>query len=365
MRVSIERLTKRFGKVVAVQDLSLEIMDGEFVALLGPSGCGKTTVLLTVAGIYRPTHGWIRFDGRVVNDLPPRDRNIGMVFQSYALYPHMTVYENIAFPLTLRRMPRAEIHRRVVDAARLLQIEELLDRRPGQLSGGQQQRVALCRALAKEPDLLLLDEPLSNLDARLRLLARAEIKRLQKELGITTIFVTHDQVEAMTMADRIAVLNQGVLQQFDTPEALYTRPANLFVAEFIGSPPMNFLQGRLTTEEGVLRLVGHEWHVTLPEELRPLAEAVQGRDQLILGIRPEHIRLISLDEGELRAEVYVIEPLGRDVLVNLRIGNVRLRALVSPPLPWKVGDLVGLRFDPAHLYLFDPVAGSLIGRSIG
>ncbi len=363
MRVSIERLTKRFGKVVAVQDLSLEIMDGEFVALLGPSGCGKTTVLLTVAGIYRPTQGWIRFDGKVVNDLPPRDRNIGMVFQSYALYPHMTVYENIAFPLTLRRMPRAEIHRRVVAAAQLLQIEELLDRRPGQLSGGQQQRVALCRALAKEPDLLLLDEPLSNLDARLRLLARAEIKRLQKELGITTIFVTHDQVEAMTMADRIAVLNQGVLQQFDTPEALYTRPANLFVAEFIGSPPMNFLEGSLAVHGSALRLTGPGWHVTLSEGLRSCAEAIRDRDRLILGVRPEHVRLASPEEGELRAEVYVIEPLGRGVLVNLRVGSLRLRALVPPSFPWKVGDIVSLHFDPAHLYLFDPHTGVLIGRS--
>ncbi|MFN3928699.1 MAG: ABC transporter ATP-binding protein [Thermoflexus sp.] len=361
MRVTIERLTKRFGRVTAVEDLSLEINDGEFVALLGPSGCGKTTVLLTVAGIYKPTAGWVRFNDQVVNDLAPKDRNIGMVFQSYALYPHMSVYDNIAFPLTLRRMSREEIRKRVMKVAQLLHIEDLLDRRPGQLSGGQQQRVALCRALVKEPDLLLLDEPLSNLDAKLRLMARAEIKRLQKELGITTIFVTHDQVEAMTMADRIAILNHGRLQQFDTPDALYRYPANLFVAEFIGSPPMNFLEGQIRAEDHTFYFVGDGWRVELPSSLRPQIHA--SSHVSILGVRPEHVQVVPPGEGDLQAEVYVIEPLGRDVLVNLRLKALPIRALASPPFPWKVGAMVGLRLDRSHLYLFDKHTGALVGRS--
>src|SRR3990170_3318416 len=246
MRVVLEGLTKRFGTVTALQSLDLEIADGEFVALLGPSGCGKTTTLLLIAGIYQPSSGSITFGDRAVNDLSPAERRIGMVFQSYALYPHMTVEQNIAFPLDVgRRLAADERRRRVREAAQLVQVAELLERRPAQLSGGQQQRVALARAMVKRPDILLFDEPLSNLDARLRHEMRGEIKRLQKEVGITAIFVTHDQLEALTMADRVALMNDGKLQAYATPTELYAHPANRFVAEFIGTPPMNFFPAEL------------------------------------------------------------------------------------------------------------------------
>ena len=249
--VTLEALWKRFGNVVAVRDLSLSIRDGEFVALLGPSGCGKTTILLLLAGLYRPSRGQIAFDGVTVNDLPPKARNVGLVFQSYALYPHMSVSNNIAFPLKLSRVTNAEIRERVSTVAARVRIADLLDRKPGQLSGGQQQRVALCRALVKEPQLLLLDEPLSNLDARLRVETRGEIKRLQREFRITTILVTHDQVEAMSMADRVAVLENGSLRQYGTPDELYRRPGNLSVASFIGDPPMNLVEGSYEMKDGV------------------------------------------------------------------------------------------------------------------
>jgi len=235
VRVALKDLCKRFGKVVAVDNLNLEVEHSEFICLLGPSGCGKTTTLLMVAGIYKPTRGYVYFDDRIVNELPPKDRNIGMVFQSYALYPHMTVFDNITFPLKLKKVSRGEMERRAQRVADMLGIGQLMDRKPAQLSGGQQQRVAVARALVKEPDILLFDEPLSNLDAKLRLRMRGELKRLQMELGITSIYVTHDQVEAMTMADRIAVMNEGMLQAYASPEQLYDHPETMFVAAFIGS----------------------------------------------------------------------------------------------------------------------------------
>lgn len=242
MEVVMRDVVKRFGNFKAVDNLNLTIKDGEFMALLGPSGCGKTTTLLILAGLYKPDSGEILFDDKIVNDVLPKDRNIGMCFQSYALYPHMTVEENIAFPLKMKKLPQKEIEKKVREIAGKFHIEHLLKRFPGQISGGQQQRVALARALVKEPNLLLLDEPLSNLDAGLRISMRAEIKRLQKELGITTVFVTHDQTEAMSMSDRIAVMNKGKLQDIGTPEDLYMRPKNKFIAGFIGNPPMNFLE---------------------------------------------------------------------------------------------------------------------------
>ena len=234
VEVRLEKVTKRFGRVVALDSVSLVFEDGKFTPLLGPSGSGKTTLLYTVAGIYKPTSGRIYFDGEDVTDLPPNKRNVGLVFQNYALYPHMTVYDNIAFPLRLRKMPERKIDERVREIAKLLHIDELLDRYPSQLSGGQQQRVALARALVKEPTVLLLDEPLSNLDALLRIMIRAELKRLQKDLGITTIYVTHDQAEALSMADTVVVIDKGRIQQVDTPQNVYNRPRNLFVASFIG-----------------------------------------------------------------------------------------------------------------------------------
>src|SRR5215207_10633825 len=252
MRVLLQNLTKRFDSVTAVEALDLEIESGEFVAFLGPSGCGKTTTLLMVAGIYKPTTGGIVFGDRRVEHLLPKDRGIGMVFQSYALYPHMTVAENIAFPLELRGgIAKPERERRIKEAAARVQVDHLLARRPAPLSGGQQQRVALARALVKQPNVLLLDEPLSNLDARLRHEVRGEIKRLQKDLGITSIFVTHDQVEALTMADRVALMRDGQLQAYAPPEELYARPRNQFVAEFVGSPPMNLLGARVIHRDGM------------------------------------------------------------------------------------------------------------------
>ncbi|RLA96334.1 MAG: sugar ABC transporter ATP-binding protein, partial [Deltaproteobacteria bacterium] len=288
--IRLERLTKKFGKVIAVNGLSLEVQDGEFISLLGPSGCGKTTTLLMIAGIYRPTEGNVYFDDVLVNDVAPKDRYVGLVFQSYALYPHMKVYENIAFPLRLAKVPKKEIDRRVREVASLTKIEELLDRMPGQLSGGQQQRVALCRALVKEPEILLLDEPLSNLDARLRIETRAEIKRLQRELGITSILVTHDQVEAMTMAERIAVMHSGVLQQYDPPGVLYDRPKNLFVASFIGDPPMNLISMKVMEREGQLILSADGFHLPVPEGLRERISSFMG-EEVVLGLRPEDMTL--------------------------------------------------------------------------
>ena len=352
MRVTLKKLCKYFGPVKAVDGLSLDIQDKEFVALLGPSGCGKTTTLLTIAGFYKPTSGSVLFDGEVVDHLSPRERNIGMVFQSYALYPHMNAFDNIAFPLKLKGVPRKSRELKVREVAALLQIEELLSRKPSELSGGQQQRVALARALAKEPGLLLLDEPLSNLDAKLRITMRAELKRLQKDLGITTIFVTHDQIEAMTMADRIAVLHEGKLQQVGSPEELYRNPANTFVASFIGTPPMNFLPARLVSRKGETTVSAERFTLSIPPEL--LREPGPREGDVVFGIRPEDIRI---GEGDLEGEVYVVEPMGRDALITLKLGKEILKALAPIDLRVREGERVALRFPPDKVHLFDPQTG--------
>lgn len=350
MQVDIQNLTKKFGNVVAVDSLNLDIKSGEFVAFLGPSGCGKTTTLLMVAGIYKPTDGIMRFGDVVVNQLQPRERNIGMVFQSYALYPHMTAYSNIAYPLKLKGISKNEQNIRVQRVADVMGIGHLLDRRPSQLSGGQQQRVALGRALVKEPDLLLFDEPLSNLDARLRLTMRGEIKHLQRDLGITSIYVTHDQIEALTMADRIAVMNQGKLEAFDTPEGLYERPKTLFIAGFVGNPPMNFVDvevgqngaGPVATNNDL------KTHFTIDQVEKVLAH----KGPVTMGIRPEDI--VVDDGSDIRGEVYLVEPLGRDDLIDVRIGDTRMLALSDPKLKIQPGDTVGLRFNPERLQFYDP-----------
>ncbi len=312
--VRLDRITKVFPpKTVAVNDVSLEVSDGEFFTLLGPSGCGKTTTLRIIAGLEKPTRGRVYIDGVDVTDLPPRKRDVAMVFQTYALYPHMKVYDNIAFPLKLRKLPKDEIDRRVKEVAELLRIKELLDRYPKQLSGGQQQRVALARALVRKPKVWLMDEPLSNLDALLRVRMRAELKRLQKELGITTIYVTHDQVEAMSMADKIAVMNAGRVLQVGTPAEIYGRPKTLFVAGFIGTPPMNFLRVEFREEGGRYLLKGREFSLELPSELGELVGGkVPSGGELVMGVRPEHIEIAegSEREGTILAEVYVVEPLG-------------------------------------------------------
>jgi ABC-type sugar transport system ATPase subunit len=359
VRVVLESLTKKFGRVTAVDSLDLEIDSGEFVAFLGPSGCGKTTTLLMVAGIYRPTAGAIVFGERRVDHLLPKERGIGMVFQSYALYPHLTVAENIAFPLELRRgVSKTERQRRVRQVAERVQVEQLLERRPAQLSGGQQQRVALARALVKEPVILLLDEPLSNLDARLRHEVRGQIKRLQKDLGITSIFVTHDQIEALTMADRVALMRDGRLQAYGTPDELYERPGSLFVAEFIGSPPMNFFPAEVRARDGSLAAVADGFELDLLQldaaHLQALNEAARG---VTVGIRPEDLTLGAPDSASLRGEVYVSEPMGREQLVEVRVGERALRVIAPASVPYPIGERVGVSFDPQRLHLFDAGSG--------
>ncbi len=364
-RIRLRRLTKSFGAVQAVKGVDLEIQDGELLALLGPSGCGKTTILLMLAGIYKPTAGDIFFDDERVNDVPPKGRGVGLVFQSYALYPHMTVYDNIAFPLRLRKVRRDEIDRRVREVARIAQIEEYLQRKPSQLSGGQQQRVALCRALVKEPELLLLDEPLSNLDARLRIETRTELKRLQRELGITTILVTHDQIEAMTMADRVAVMRAGLIEQLSTPMELYEQPANLFVASFIGDPPMNLVRMEYRTSGGTPQLASVDLTLPLPARAQAGLEQASGKD-VVLGVRPEHVQLSTQPvEGMPVGEVYMLEPLGRDTLVDVRVGQQPIRALVPGRADMRIGERVWLRWDWARQHLFDARTEARLPLDVG
>lgn len=351
MHVLIDNLSKKFGSVSAVEALNLDIQDGEFVAFLGPSGCGKTTTLLMVAGIYKPTDGTIKFGEVIVNQMQPRERNIGMVFQSYALYPHMTVFQNIAYPLRLKGVSKKDQQERVQRAADVMGIGHLLDRRPAQLSGGQQQRVALGRALVKEPDLLLFDEPLSNLDARLRLTMRGEIKHLQRNLGITSIYVTHDQVEAMTMADRIAVMNQGKLEAFDTPEGLYERPKTLFIAGFVGNPPMNFVDVEVK-QNGSAPIATNADLKTVVDGNRA-EKALAHSGTVTMGIRPEDV--IVDNDSDIRGEVYLVEPLGRDDMIDVRIGDTRLMALADPKLNIQTGDTIGLRVNAEKAQFFDPM----------
>ncbi len=348
MKVELINLTKHWGKVVGADSISLEIGDGEFVAFLGPSGCGKTTTLLMVAGIYKPTEGTIHFDDQVVNLLPPKDRNIGMVFQSYALYPHMNVYQNISYPLRLQKRPKAEMKERAQKVADMMGIGNLMERKPANLSGGQQQRVALGRSLIKEPQLLLFDEPLSNLDARLRLSMRGEIKRLQMDLGITSIYVTHDQVEAMTMADRIAVMKDGKLQAYAVPNEIYDQPRTRFVAGFVGNPPMNFLEVEVTREDGDYHARAEGLDLVVPTE-RGEKAAISGK--VIMGIRPENV---SIAEGGIHGEVFTVEPLGRDDLVDARIGDLAICALADPAHGTRMGEHASLKFDTEKVQFFDP-----------
>ncbi len=354
MLVELNDLTKRWGSVTGADGITLDIQSGEFVAFLGPSGCGKTTTLLMVAGIYKPTAGEIRFDDRVVNQVASKDRNIGMVFQSYALYPHMSVRQNIGYPLKLKKTPADEKEQRVQRVADMMGIGHLLDRRPAQLSGGQQQRVALGRALVKEPSLLLFDEPLSNLDARLRLTMRSEIKRLQLDLGITSIYVTHDQVEAMTMADRIAVMKEGKLQAYAPPNELYERPRTTFIAGFVGNPPMNLFNAQVVQERDRYLVRRQGFEMELPPER---GSRVTDGGRVVVGVRPEAVSLIpsggEADTG-IAAEVFVVEPLGRDNLVNVRIEDLHLFVLADPAQPLQIGDPVRLQFDGGKVQLFDP-----------
>ena len=342
-RIELRGIGKRWGSVVAVEPTDLKIGDGEFVAILGPSGCGKSTTLFMLAGIYEPSAGDILFDGTRVNEIEARDRNVGIVFQSYALYPHMTAHANIRFPLRFKRLAAAEADRRVAEMARLVRVEELLERRPGELSGGQQQRVALARALVKQPGLLLLDEPLSNLDAALRLVMRSEIRTLQRSLGVSTILVTHDQIEATTMADRVICMSKGRIEQIGTADDLYQRPDSLFVAGFIGSPPINLLQGQAGGNEA-----------RVGEGTLPIAETAPG--PVVVGIRPEHVGLGRSGHG---AVVEDLEPHGRETIYHLRTAFGPLRALeAGAAARYRVGDSV--QFEIGSTLLFDAASGRRI-----
>jgi multiple sugar transport system ATP-binding protein len=353
-KVSFDRVAKRFGSVSVIEDLNLDIPDQEFMVLVGPSGCGKSTALRMIAGLEEVSGGEIRIGERVVNDLPPKSRDIAMVFQNYALYPHMTIRENLEFGLKVRKTPPAEVSRLVEEAAQILEISSLLDRKPKQLSGGQRQRVALGRAIVRKPAVFLFDEPLSNLDAKLRVLMRAEIKKLQQRLKTTTVYVTHDQIEAMTMGQRIAVMKDGKIQQVGTPLEIYGRPENLFVANFIGTPPMNFLAA--TVADGGEILKGSHFSLPVPSSLRPLAAGKEGR-KVVIGIRPENLLDRSApargETSRLSGTVEVVEPLGDEAIVHVRIGDDLLLYRVEPDVMPKMGDRVEVVIELDRLHLFD------------
>ena len=360
-RVTLKGLRKEYDAgVVALEGLDLEVRDKEFVILLGPSGCGKTTTLRCIAGLESPSGGEIHIGDRLVNDLEPKDRNIAMVFQSYALYPHMSVYQNMAFPLENAKMAEREVISRVNRAAQLLEIRNLLDRKPVQLSGGQRQRVALGRAIVREPDAFLMDEPLSNLDAKLRVHMRAELKKLQKDLGITTVYVTHDQVEAMTMGERIAILHAGVLQQFDSPRAVYSHPANHFVAGFVGSPPINAFE---CTLEGERMLDATDFRIPVPEQFR-LAMADAGLTEFILGIRPQDVEVAAerpTGEGHIPASLYTTEPQGDSTILDLTVGDQIVKVVVPGSTNLEGIENFVLRFPPDRVLLFDRKTGKALG----
>ncbi len=360
-RVLFKKVTKRFGDVVAVSSLSLEVKDKEFLVLLGPSGCGKTTALRCIAGLETPEEGEIYIGDKLVNDLDPKDRNVAMVFQSYALYPHMTVFNNLAFPLENAKVPEDDIKNRVRQVARLLQIEALLNRKPGQLSGGQQQRVALGRAIVREPQVFLMDEPLSNLDAKLRIYMRAELKKLQKELGVTTIYVTHDQVEAMTMGDRISILNDGILQQSGPPDDIYFHPSNVFVAGFIGSPPTNFFDCNLI-EGTPSTLDAGEFRYPLPDDAAKAAEQCTS-GTCILGVRPQDVLVYKTTGGKkelIKVRLEVTEPLGDKQILNLKVGDYLVKAVVNPDFEAELGDELWIKIPEDKIYLFDKKTGNAL-----
>ena len=342
--VTLANVSKRWGPVTAVDDVSLLISDGEFMVLLGPSGCGKTTTMRMIAGLEEPTDGEILIGERNVTDVPPGERDLAMVFQNYGLYPHMTVAENIAYPLKVRRVRGAERAERVRAAAARVELEGYLDRKPQALSGGQRQRVALARAIVRTPQLFLMDEPLSNLDAKLRVSMRAQLKHLQHELAITTIYVTHDQVEAMTLADRVAVMSQGRLQQVGQPLEIYNRPKNVFVAGFLGNPSMNLIAA--IADPG--RIVHPAFSLAVDQA---------GRGKVTLGQRPEDMRVTAPEKGDFRGEVFSAELLGDAALITVRLGSDLVAVKAEKDCPARMGDIVGVAFDTASLHIFDGATG--------
>ena len=348
MRVTLESIHKSFGNVEVVKGLDLEVGDGEFLVLLGASGSGKTTALRMIAGLESVTSGRIRIGDRDVTDVLPKYRDVAMVFQSYALYPHMTVFANIGYPLTVRGRPKADVEAAVKDVARQVQLDQLLDRYPRQLSGGQRQRVALARAMIRRPAAFLMDEPLSNLDAKLRGYMRAELKHMQRQLGITTIYVTHDQVEAMTMAHRVALLEKGVLQQLDTPANIYNAPTNLFVAGFIGSPPMNFIEGALG--EGCF---------STPAGSFPVGSRAACRDAVV-GVRPEDCKVTETGAGKIVGEVYATELMGDHSLVTCRVDGGTMTVKAEKAFSRRDGDAVGVDFADSAVHIFDKDSGDRV-----
>jgi multiple sugar transport system ATP-binding protein len=355
--VTYDKVTKRFGEVVAVNNLDIKIEDKEFLVLVGPSGCGKSTALRCLAGLEDISDGQIMIGDQVVNDVPPKDRDIAMVFQSYALYPHMTVFDNMAFGLKLRKTPKDEIKRRVEEAADILGIQELLDRKPRQLSGGQRQRVALGRAIVREPKVFLLDEPLSNLDAKLRVETRANISKLHQQLQTTFIYVTHDQIEAMTMASRIAVLESGLLQQIDTPSNLYDKPDNIFVAGFIGSPAMNFFPAKIQQSDGKLLVDADPIVLEIPEDRREVYQPYTGKD-IIFGIRPEDIITPEYAPAGIIAQpvettVDITELMGNEIMLFLKSGKHDFVARVDPRTRTGIGQSMQVVINMDNMHIFD------------
>jgi multiple sugar transport system ATP-binding protein len=362
--VSLQRVVKKYGEVEAVRAIDLDIPDNEFVVLVGPSGCGKSTTLRMIAGLEELTSGDIRIGGEVVNDLPPKDRDIAMVFQNYALYPHMTAFENMSFGLRLRKLAKAEIKQRVEHAARILDITELLDRRPKALSGGQRQRVAMGRAIVRNPKVFLFDEPLSNLDAKLRVQMRTEIKRVHQKVKTTTVYVTHDQVEAMTLADRVVVMNNGRIEQIGTPQELYHQPRTHFVAGFIGSPAMNFIPCTLEQNGGGLR-VRLSQEIALPVPASKVAGyANLTKRELLFGLRPEHITEARTNGGSSPATftvtLDVVEPMGMETMVFFTVNGTEVCGRVEPTAARDAGESMPLQANMEHMHLIDPASGAVL-----
>ena len=344
--VRLRNITKRWDDFVAVDNQSLDIRDREFLVLLGPSGCGKTTTMRMIAGLEEPTDGEVWIGDQMVNDDLPKDRDVAMVFQNYGLYPHMSVFDNIAYPLKVRGTPKAEIGTRVRRAAEQVELTEFLDRKPRALSGGQRQRVALARAIVRTPKVFLMDEPLSNLDAKLRVSMRAELKHLSRELKITTIYVTHDQIEAMSLADRVAVMRDGVIQQLGTPDDIYNDPANMFVAGFIGSPAMNLIKGSIRNGQ------------FLAADSTPLvAVNSRDRDDVVLGIRADDIDISDPGKGDLDVAIYSFENMGENTLLTAQLGQQRVIARGERHLRKEQGEVISMRMKAAHIYLFDNATG--------
>ena len=347
--ISLQGLSKRWGDFIGVDNFNLQIADKEFLVLLGPSGCGKTTTMRMIAGLEESTGGNILIDGQRVNDLEPKDRDVAMVFQSYALYPNMTVYENIQFPLKVRQVPKSEHHELVMRAAAMVELGEFMQRKPAELSGGQRQRVALARAIVRKPKVFLMDEPLSNLDAKLRVSTRAQIKNLSHELQVTTIYVTHDQIEAMTLADRVVVMRSGVVQQVGTPTEIYDSPANAFVASFIGSPAMNLIEGSVVDER-----------FSAPNTEIVGLSGLEG--QLTLGFRAEDAEVVE-HGGQINAPIYTLELLGDAVMVTVRIGDSLVSVRAAKTYRAEIGDRVSLRIPSDHIHWFDTATGDRIEAS--